>query len=230
MDSQKIVEDEYFNKLSDNFFKYLFEAFTDDSKDSRASTILFLIVLAFLAYAGVEAVKLIFRSNFGRKGVSIARLVISVICFLTIGVFSYYYYVNYDGSGIGWASKSSFLASVITYSFLSIFILFKGVFKRNNLKVNQNYRGDSTLLGFLVNDNWKQSQIQNFAEPLLCFVIGIYFSSFNLLWGLPLVFCAISAWLHLGVETFVHLRSLRDNLSDKDSPRNRKTAFSRASN
>lgn len=227
----RIVDEHLFNNLSGNFFKYLLESFTNSNpKDNRAGNMVMLLAVAILAYAGVEAVKLIFRSNFGAKGVSLTRLVLSVVAFLALSGVSFYFYSNYDDSPITWASKGSFFYTSIFYVSISAFIIYKGTVKAKNQQVNPNYRGDSTVLGFLLK-SWKQSRIQNFAEPLLCLALGVYLAPYNMLLGIPLIFCAISAWLHLAVESAVsNLGLLRDYLTDRDSPRNRQKSFMTASN
>ena len=223
-----VLDEQIFSSLSNNFFKYLLATFTD-SKDSKASNMVILLALAILAYAGVEAIKLIFRNNFGSKGVSTTRFVLSVIAFLAISGASYSMYSGYDNSPMDWASKSSFLMTSLFYLFLSASMIYKGGVKKRNTEVFSSYRGDSSVLSFLSSE-WKQSTIQNFAEPLLCLALGVFLLPYNMLMGIPLIFCAISGWLHVALESFANLGGLRDTLSDAMAPRNRETKFARAEN
>lgn len=223
---------ELFSMLSKSFWQYLLESFTAGSKNPKkdeATNMAMLLLVAILAYAGVEAVKLLFRSNFGKGGVSTTRMVLSIIVFLLLAGFSFQFYYVYDADPTDWASKSSLLATAIFYFFCVVYMIYNGGIKSRNNNVHPNYRGDSALLGFLV-VNWKQSMVQNLAEPMLCLALGVYFLPFSYLWGIPLIFCAISAWLHLAVENVMKLGWIRDGLSDVMSPRNRQKQFSRVTN
>ena len=63
---QNLNPESIFQKLTNSVWKYAFESFTSGTGDpnrQKANNILFLIVVAILAYAGVEATQLIFRKN-----------------------------------------------------------------------------------------------------------------------------------------------------------------------
>ena len=220
MNQPQLDPDQIFNRLTGSIWKYAFETTVADSKDPnkrRSGNILFLIIVAILAYAGVEAAKLLFRKNFGKKGISITRMVLSIIAFLIISGITFYYYTTFTLEDASIGSKESFLYTAIFYIVLSGYILFRGI---NSISKNpkiEAYRGDSYLLGFLMKGKkgWSQSLVQNLAEPLLLLAFGIFFTGINLFWGIPLIFCAISCWVHLLLETIVGLVKERNYLSDK---------------
>ena len=227
--------EEMFSELSGSFLNYAFNGLMSE-KDDKSKKIAMLLAIVIFAYAGVEAVKLIFRNNFGAKGLDIWRLVLSFGAFIGIGLIAFNDYSTYGEYEYlaDYGSKNSFLITTILYSVLALYILVKGIIevrKRSTNSVLSSYRGDSTILSFLKDSGWSQSKIQNFAEPLLVLAIGIFLSPINFLLGLPLVFCAISVWIHFGYEWIRGLVNKRDNLSDNMGfPEQQERRFSQAIN
>lgn len=225
--------DDAYDKLSSSFFKYLFEGMLNE-KEERAKKLAFLFAIIILAYAGVEAVKLFFRTDFGKKGLHIWKVLLSVSAFIFIAFFTlnaYYDYPRYENVG---ASRQSFLYTAIIYFVLAISLIIKAVSefkKRGSTNVDESYRGNSTVLSFLSDSGWEQSKIQNLAEPLLVFAMGIFFLPINLFLGMPLIFCALSVWIHYGYEYLRGLINARNNLADKKGkPQNTRRTFARVIN
>jgi len=52
------------------------------------------------------------------------------------------------------------------------------------------------------------------AEPILVLAIGIFLTPINFLLGIPLIFCAISVWIHYAYEALRGLLNARNDLSD----------------
>lgn len=212
--------DQLFNQLGGSFFRYLIDS-TDD-KNKGAQTRLMLVAIGLLAFVGVEAVKVVFRKNFGTNGISILKLVIASIAFglISFAAFGIYGSESIEDSEFG--SQDSFLYMAIFYAFFTIYILFKGVTEkgRANNNVHENYRGDSSILGFLIKEGWTQAKVQNLAEPLFTLALGVFLMAINIFWGLPLIFCAISVWLNLLIESFLGLDKVRDTLSNMGYNRN----------
>lgn len=214
-----------FERLTQSFWKYLFASLveTDAGKNKQGRSvdlhlILFLIILALLGYAGVESIHLIFRNNFGKKGINMTRLIISVIAFGLLAFIAYRYYAGFtvDDSTIG--SRTSFLYTTIFYSALSILLVYKSFNSvTNDTNILEAYRGDSYLLGFLTKGEkgWKQSTVQNFYEPLTLLSVGVFLTPINLFWGIPLIFCAISFWIHAILESSLKVINYRNYLSDQ---------------
>ena len=117
-----------------------------------------------------------------------------------IGIVAFNYYFDYTPDSMYLGSQSSFLATGIFYILLTIFILVKGIkalSQQSNDAIHERYRGDSALLGFLAKGSWNPALVQNLAEPLLLLSVGFFLLPINMFWGIPLMFCAISSWLHL---------------------------------
>lgn len=223
--------DQLYSKLSKDFGTHLLQSFIDD-KDPRSGNLVFLIGLAILAYAGVEIVNLVFRRNFGSKGINVFRMVLSVLLLFFLAYWSYSYYAEYlpEYGYIG--SRSSFLATSIFYVVLAVYVIYKGVgsFGSTESTLHPSYRGDSSLLGFLIKGGWTPAKIQNLAEPLLLFALGFFLMPLNLYWGIPLMFCAISSWAHLGAEVVLDMLNQRNSLSNKGHAYNHNQSFTRVVN
>lgn len=207
--------DDIFDSLGGSFFKYLIDS--TDEKNKSAQTRLLLFGLGILAFVGVEAVKVVFRKNFGSKGLSLTKIILSSIVFGGLAWFSYNYWQNPDEISSDMGSEISFEIATFFYGFLGVFILIRGIIQKAkpNEKVHYNYRGDSGLLGFLVKDGWSQAKVQNFAEPLFVLALGVFLSAVNLVLGVPLMFCAVSVWLHMLMESIFGVSQIRDKLAEK---------------
>ena len=109
-----------------------------------------------------------------------------------------------------------------------IFLSIKAISQRGkNEQIHPSYRGDSYVLGFLEKRGWTQAKIQNVAEPLLVLSIGVLLSVYNILLGIPLIFSALSVWIHYAYEAIGGLIEARDMLSDvKGMPQNEPKEFS----
>lgn len=204
-----------FESLSGIFFKNLIDGL--DGKNNAAVTRFILAATAMLMFVGTEAVKLVFRNNFGSKGVSIVR---AVLCFLAFGAISAAsiaasLYPQQGFEIIG--HPISFFVMGLFYAVLAFYVLIKAIVQKARSKdqVHPQYRGDSTLLSSLMKSGWSQARVQNLAEPLLTLGIGVFLTAFNLLWGIPLAFCAVSVWLHQLLEAIYGISHVRDALAEK---------------
>lgn len=207
--------DDVFESLNGSLFKYLIDS--TDERNKSAQIRLMLVALAILAFIGVETVKVIFRSNFGSKGLNLFKVILSVIAFGVISGVCYTIWADNSPEMRGVGSPLSFKATAYFYAVLAIYILFQGIIQkyRSNDKVHPQYRGDSILLGFLMKDGWSQAKIQNLAEPLLILALGAFLLVFNLYLGIPLIFCAVSVWLHMIMEAIFGVSQVRDILAEK---------------
>lgn len=79
-------------------------------------------------------------------------------------------------------------------------MLIKGIIHKKESSVltrHPEYKGDSHLLAFLIVKNgWSQKNVQNWAEPLFVVALGVLLATINLVWGIPIIFCALSIWAH----------------------------------
>lgn len=230
---------ELFAKFSEGLFKYALDAFVGSGNKNRSGNmimilaiILSLFIFIALLYAGVETVKLLFRDNFGKKGVNIVRVIISALAFLALSYVSYSMYSDFYYEYEVYGSHKSFLFASITFLVVGLAVLIKGILVsvRDNPVYDPIYRGDSNILGFLIKDGWSQSMVQDLAEPLFFLSFGFCLFSFNYVWGLPFIFCAISAWIHLGIESAFGFFDERKNLTNKGYAYTHNREFSKVVN
>lgn len=185
-------------------------------KDTRGENELMLALLGILAFVGVEAVKVVFRRNFGKQGLSLIKVVLSFVIFVAISIIAFK--LNAPDSGINpeYGSHKSYIWVSIFYAFLGVFVLIAGLYHQSQIPNNDvplHYKGDSYLLSSLIEEKgWKQTNVQNWAEPLLVLLLGGILAYINLLWGLPLVFCAISVWGYQIVEYLFGQNQVADTI------------------
>lgn len=220
--------DDVFDSLSGSFFKYLIDS--EDDKNKSAQTRLMLVAIAILAFVGVEAVKVVFRKNFGSKGLSLFRVILSAVAFILLAWLALEMMADPDAAEVG--TQASFKYAAGFYVLFALYILVKGIIEKvkPNSSVHAQYRGDSILLGFLMKAGWSQAKVQNLAEPLFTFAIGLFLSAVNPIWGLPIVFCAISVWLHLIMEAVFGISQVRDVLAEKGYQASQKSQFNEVTN
>lgn len=207
--------DDFFNPLAGKAFTELINSTND--KNSSGQIRLVLALLGLLAFVGVETVKVIFRKNFGSKSLNIAKIVLSFLAFVGIGLIAITVYAEYGTSDeeqvIG--SHSSFLVTGLFYFGLGIYVLVKGLVEKAKskrlMRVYPLFRGESTILSFLIKDGWSPSRVQTVAEPVLTLALGIFLLAYNLLLGFPVIFCAISVWVYQLFEQVVGVMSVVDN-------------------
>jgi hypothetical protein len=173
-------------------------------KDKSALIRLILSTIALLAVIGEEGVQVIFRKNFGKKGLSPFRI---VACSILLGVISFLSFKSFFDIDFRFveANSTTFVLSGIFYLIFALLILIKGfvaIKEAEDSKEHPEFAGDSELLSFLVKENKSnQQRVQLLEEPVLVLAIGVLISSINFLWGLPLVYCAFSVWINKIVET-----------------------------
>lgn len=193
--------DDIFKSLLGHFINNFIKA-TDD-KDKVAQFRLTLSIAGLLAFVGVEAVAILFRNNFGKKGISIIRW---VLCIIAFGGMTALGFISHANKEIDRADEigipNSFLFTGIFYGLLTIILLLRGIKLISLSRHSQNkqvyYRGDSYLLSFL---GWKPSEsIKYVAEPLTVLCTGIALCFINIFCGIPLIFCAVSVWGTLAIN------------------------------
>lgn len=184
--------DEFFNKLGGQ----LGADFVRRADPVAASRITW-VLLAMLAFVGEEAVQVLFRKNFGPGGLSALRVIVCFILFEIIAVIFFLFGAFADKSLDVVGTHASFICAGIFYVVLGFVVLMKGlkgIAKAKNSDRPYKFAGESAMLSFLVKDGWSQSKTQNLAEPVLTLAIGIFFSFVNILWGIPVIYCALSVW------------------------------------
>ena len=214
------VKDEGFNHLLNKV-----AANIPDSMDGKKSGgfKLTLAILGILAFIGNEAVKVLFHKNFGMTKGAIVRL---TLCFFSFGCIAVLFFLSLDANdslATEYGSPGSHLVMGIFYSVLAVTILIKGIAYRN--KFDEHNVGDSTLLSFLKKDGWSQKKIQNIAEPLFVIILGATICLFDLIGGLPIIFCALSTWANILFEQIFQNSSLQERVSKLNTQSNPKSDF-----
>ncbi|GAB5552878.1 MAG: hypothetical protein Sapg2KO_24690 [Saprospiraceae bacterium] len=214
-----------FRKMANGLLSYALEAFFGNTVKEKGSNmaiflvlIILLIAFVMLLYASCEVVFLLLRNKFGTKGVKKSRALLASILFLILGYFSYKWHTNYYGEIVSFGSEESYLYASFTFLVVGIIVLFRGITvggKDDSDVVDPIYRGNSWLLGGLVKEGLKQSVVQDILEPLLFLAFGFFLFSYNMVWGLPFMFCAISCWFHLGIESLFGFFGIRRDLSNE---------------
>lgn len=166
--------------------------------DHRAENELTLAALGLLAFVGADAMNVIFRKNFGSQGLNLFRVVLAFIAFLLIAVGAFFFSNPEFEMDARLGSHESYVVVSIFYVVLAFYVLIKGIKHKKvsaTLNINPEYAGDSSLLsGLIEKDGWSQRNVQKWAEPFLTLFSGGLLAAINLLWGLPIIFCALSIW------------------------------------
>lgn len=222
MDNERL---NLFRKMANGLLSYALEAFFGNTAKEKGNNmviflamIIFLIVFVILLYASCEVVFLLLRNKFGTKGVKKSRALLASILFLGLSYFSYKCYIDYYGDIMSFGSEESFFYASLTFLVVGVIVLFKGITvggKDDFDVVDPIYRGNSWLLGGLVKEGLKQSVVQDILEPLLFLALGFFLFSYNFIWGIPFMFCAISCWFHLGIESLFGFFGIRRDLSNE---------------
>lgn len=164
----------------------------------------FFFSLAFI-FCGAEAMKVIFRRDFAKDTVGIVPIIVAAIAFIGWGgwCIGVSFYATEDFSVIG--SPLSFAVTGVFYLILGIRVWARGAREWN---LSNNYEGGTalgkaTLLSFLIESGWSEYKSKQIGEPLIVLALGILFSGINILWGIPLLFCAVSM---TGINIFSYMR------------------------
>jgi len=158
------------------------------------------------------------------------RVFLASIVFLVLAYFCYSSYSDYFGMMTELGSETSFLYAAITFVLVAITVLTKGLTaggKDDDDVIDPIYRGNSWLLGGLIRDGVKQSVVQDIAEPFLFLALGFFLFSYNYIWGIPFIFCAIACWLHLAIESIFGFFGERRDLSNQGHLHSKNYAISK---
>ena len=169
--------------------------------DKKAENELTLAAIGILAFVGADAMKVIFRANFGSQGLSLFRVVLAFIAFLMVAASGIICFGDPEfdlDPRLG--SHESYIIVSIFYVFLAFYVLIKGIKHKkgsSTLNIHPDYAGDSILLsGLIKKDGWSQRSVQNWAEPFFILTLGGLLTAINFMWGIPIIFCALSIWAH----------------------------------
>ncbi len=196
--------DENFNALTGKAGKEIIEA--SNPNNNAAAIRLFITLFGIVIFLGNDAVKIIFRKNFGMATGSFIRLLILSAILLILGIYLSSGTGTIEVPGYEWGSPLSYIVTGILFIILSPFLLYKGVkYWQNPVRANvhPDYEGESNLLSFLHKDySWSEGLIKYFAEPFYVLLLGVLYFIFNPFGGIIIGTCAISVWLFPVLKSF----------------------------
>ena len=221
--------DDVFKKLSGEVVKNYIES--TDEKNEKANMLFWYSLLGVLFFVGSEAAKVIFRKNFGKKGIGTTKLLLCSIVFILIGIFAFFLSKSNNHSLVV-ENQTEFLIAAVFYIILGVYVLVKGLGAvekaKNNDSAAPNYKGDSELLSFLITEGVQQNTVQNLAEPFLLIVLGLFLASFNYILGIPLIFCGVSVWVEQVLEKIFGVNQVQETLNTKGYNQNKGDDFTEA--
>ena len=200
-------------KVVENTAKSILMDSKDPRKKQMASEVQ-IMLLILLLLVGAEGMKILLRTNFGSKSISMLRIgLCSLIFFLwgaiPLGVFIADFYENGSGFNTFLANSGGVFSMVIVAVFywtLAFRVFSLGAKERTMSKVSNKFiydSGDSVLFGYLMDKGVSKKAIQIGIEPLFVIGIGFLLGSFNLLLGLPIIVCGVSLILYQVYESIV---------------------------
>lgn len=190
-------------------------------KDNRAENELMLAAIGLLAFVGADALMVVFRKNFGSRGLNLFRVVLAFLAFWAFSAICYILSRPDSNIDPSFGTRSTYLIASGFYALFGLYVLIMGIWhKRESAHqppdLHPYYTGDSHLLDSLVTKSgWSQVNVQKWAEPLLTLVLGGLLATINLLWGLPLVFCAFSIWGRQIVEYLIGSNPVNQQLKQR---------------
>ncbi len=168
------------------------------NRSDLANAKLFINALLILLIIGADGAIIVFRSNFGGKGINLTRTMLCAICFAYISYLLFTQnHLNFDIDDSPSTTLSFYISSAI-YAALSAHVLIKVIFsfvKARKENPKSDYKGDSSLFGFLEDYGYSRRLIQNLMEPFYTIIFGILLYFYNPIAGVPIVFCGISLLL-----------------------------------
>lgn len=180
--------------------------------------IILLVLLIFISYAGAESGKIILRNHFGKKGITWEWVLVACLLLVVVVVYSIFCYLDLNDAAEFIGVQGTHLITAIFYTVVIILLIIKTLKTINQKEkgnANDLYRGDSFFLYKLISAGWKPATVQNLAEPLLLVAVGVFMTPINKLFGIPMIFCGLSMWVQLAVETIVGIYKHRNTLSNE---------------
>lgn len=174
-------------------------------------------LLSLLFFANAQALSIIFRRNFGAKGINKLSLAIAFLFFAIVSIVLLYQFYHPANIDFIYGSRGSYFVTAIILAVLAIFFLIKGILDIAKAKEDSDHPGDSFLLGFLTKQKRKQKIIQFFAEPFCMLLIGCAYCFYNLWGGCLLAFCGLSVWGSMAVEYFYLGNRVQNGLNGMSS-------------
>ena len=181
-------------------------------QDNKLYLLIALFAALFLVVA-TEPYKVIMRKNIGKQALSMLGITAASILYIgwagIIGIILYS--TNYGGSDINEYSvyvqylcnQYILISGIACYVIFAVYILVRGVNEYFHNSADENddvlsipFRGNSVIMGHLINQGWTQNKIWRTAEPRACFRFGLILTIIHPIIGLPLFLTSISFWVN----------------------------------
>lgn len=214
--NQSQTTDQAFESLNWGIFRMLPELTTEKTNNAVVIRILFFMSIILL-FVGDEAVKMLFRTGFGKKGIHWWKAMLCILSFASLGATSIAIgvaLITQFQDFLHLYFSLTFFISAIFHFIMAAFFIKKWLIEKRNLLAEPLYRGDSSVLAHLKEKGWSQAKIQNIAEPRTLLYTGLVLCLVNPIIGAPLMICAISSWMILLLERFLGLSAVRDRLAE----------------
>lgn len=195
--------------------KELFLGGTTGPVKGRNEELSLLLVLALILIVGTEPFKILLRKNIGKLSISMGRIVLSFFLYLiwaTIIAFIAYEISNSEQSYTGiiglWLSSTILWITFAFYILFAFITLITGIIKYSranklfnadpdfNQPLGHIFRGESLIFKSNPKKAGSYESIWVIKEPILCLVISIVISVFNVFLGFPLLMSSISFWFN----------------------------------
>lgn len=171
-------------------------------KKIKAAIYLGLAALIVLLFMGAEAVRALFRKNYGVSGERGARALFVFALFTATSVLAFYAMIIVDDKEIPeWflflQGSDMHLITGVLYSALALHVLIKTIrywIRTAQDKISPFDEGVSILAKYSKFRSWTKRDLFCKAEPLITIAIGFIYGVFDIIGGIPLIFCGLSVW------------------------------------
>lgn len=150
-------------------------------------------IVGYLIFAGAEAVSVVFRKNHNRSAINKGALVVACIVFAACSGFSF---LELSKDGLTDSEQNKNFIRGVSYGLITILVMWQGYEKYRKATINSEFSmGQSYLQAFFGKEVKNHDLILYVYEPILIIAIGIMYSLYDLVGGLPIIFSGLSTWV-----------------------------------
>lgn len=206
----------YLKHLVHEGFRSLPEAIGEEKGMARKLKLLgiySLIALIFSLIMGAEAIRAAYRKKYGIDRERGAKAILAFLFFAGVAVLSFaamndpeeYNFIP-EKYPIGRPGSDMNFITGMLFGMLALYILTKTIIywtKTAQKKISPDSEGTSLLAQYSFFKSYNTKDLFFKAEPLITIAIGLVYCIFDLIGGVPLVFCGIAVWgnyLYEGIE------------------------------
>lgn len=175
-----------------------------DNPGDLTTLVLILSVLGLITFLGAFSIKIFFRKAPMLFPKNLFLIILSTLTFIGFGIFEFSFIDKESSFG----TSDSFLVTGSLSIVLGLCIFIKSIkflMKKSSFET-------ISILSVLAKEGWSENKIRTVGEPLLVLILGIVYCFYNLLGGAVLIFCAISAWIHVWIDSLSNKNSLEKRI------------------